>query len=110
MSTCSSSASEPPNQAPPTASRSSDLSVSSGRSTKEVFLKRPKDLDGDSSIVRDITQLSLQSPQMVLRKNMLTHWLAKVLASDFDKMDVWEFMDRVGVMHTGQPAFKHRLK
>jgi len=75
-----------------------------------VFLKRPTDLDTEHSTVRDITQLSLQSAQMVLRKNMLTHWLAKVLASDFDRMEVWEFMDRVGVMHTGQPAFKHRLK
>ncbi len=47
---------------------------------------------------------------MVLRRKMLTHWLAKVLASDFNKMDVWQFMDRVGSMHTGQPAFKHRHK
>ena len=110
------------------------------RSTKEVFLKRQAEEGGEHE--QDITKLSLDSPQMVLRRKMLTHWLAKIITADFDDikvrpprglcyapdisltshllthsithypvlvMQVWEFMDRVGVMHTGQPAFKHRL-
>lgn len=54
--------------------------------TKEVFLKRQAEEGGEHE--KDITKLSLDSPQMVLRRKMLTFWLAKILTADFEDMKV----------------------
>lgn len=47
-----------------------------------MFLKRQAEEGGQHE--QDITKLSLESPQMILRRKMLTHWLAKIITADFD--------------------------
>lgn len=40
---------------------------------------------------------------------MLSFWTARVLTANYDDPSTWQFLDNIGVMHTGQPGFKHRL-
>ncbi|GAA5868643.1 hypothetical protein JCM8547_003765 [Rhodosporidiobolus lusitaniae] len=75
--------------------------------TKEIFLKREEGYEGD--LVDKMEDLKLDHPQMLLRKKFLTLWLAKVMTGDFSSQQYWTYLDAVGEMHTGRPAFKHRL-
>ena len=39
----------------------------------------------------------------------LTTWALKVFTADYSLPSTWEYLDKVGLMHTGQSAgFKHR--
>ncbi|ORY79343.1 Protoglobin-domain-containing protein [Leucosporidium creatinivorum] len=79
--------------------------------TKEPFTHRNTGFEGD---LKSIDDLSLDDPQMLLRKKMMTMWTAKILTSDYEDPKTFEYMDKVGVMHTGvrsfgrQPGFAHR--
>ncbi|GAA5821240.1 hypothetical protein JCM11251_004526 [Rhodosporidiobolus azoricus] len=75
--------------------------------TKEVFLKREDGFEGD--LVTKMEELTLKHPQMLLRKKFLTLWLAKIVTGDFSDPAFWRYLDATGEMHTGRPAFKHRL-
>ncbi|BGP30805.1 hypothetical protein JCM10296v2_002562 [Rhodotorula toruloides] len=75
--------------------------------TKSVFLAREEGFEGD--LASRMEDLTLEHPQMKLRKKFLTMWLAKIMTADFSSSAFWEYLDAVGLMHTGRPAFKHRL-
>ncbi|GAA6003117.1 uncharacterized protein JCM10292_002875 [Rhodotorula paludigena] len=75
--------------------------------TKSVFLKREEGFEGD--LAGKLDDLTLEHPQMKLRKKFLTMWVARIMTADFQKAEFWEYLDKVGEMHTGRPAFKHRL-
>ncbi|GAA6037910.1 hypothetical protein JCM8097_009486 [Rhodosporidiobolus ruineniae] len=74
--------------------------------TKEVFLKREEGFEGDLPTVDELT---IDHPIMVLRRKFLTMWFAKIMTADFSDPSFWTYLDKVGEMHTGRPAFKHRL-
>ncbi|BGP14567.1 hypothetical protein JCM10213v2_002516 [Rhodosporidiobolus nylandii] len=74
--------------------------------TKEVFLKREQGYQGD--LVDRLEDLKLDHPQMLLRKKFLTMWVSKIMTADFASLEFWQYLDKVGEMHTGRPAFKHR--
>ncbi|KAK3330771.1 Protoglobin-domain-containing protein [Apodospora peruviana] len=52
------------------------------------------------SPVDDLPQLSEESPQILHRKMFLRAYLKK-LCSDPARMEFWEYLDKVGMMHTG---------
>jgi hypothetical protein len=55
-----------------------------------------------------VLELSQEHPQIKFRKNFLSGYLVKLVTLDFDKMQSWEYLDKVGLMHTGQAGFAHR--
>jgi len=55
-----------------------------------------------------VSELSQEHPQIKFRKNFLSGYLVKLVTLDFDKMQSWEYLDKVGLMHTGQAGFAHR--
>ncbi|BGP38590.1 hypothetical protein JCM10449v2_002525 [Rhodotorula kratochvilovae] len=75
--------------------------------TKGVFLAREEGFEGD--LVKTMEDLTLDHPQMKLRKKFLTMWCARIMTGDFASTEFWEYLDKVGEMHTGRPAFRHRL-
>ncbi|GAA6019403.1 hypothetical protein JCM10207_001374 [Rhodosporidiobolus poonsookiae] len=75
--------------------------------TKKVFLKREHGYEGE--LVTKLEELTLEHPQMVMRRKMLSLWAAKILTADFQSPVFWQYLDKVGEMHTGRPAFAHRL-
>lgn len=59
-----------------------------------------------------VTDLSLDHPNIVYRKDFLKSYLVKLVSNGdwSDGSKFWEYLDRVGLMHTGDPGFKHRAK
>ncbi|KAF3491684.1 uncharacterized protein GIQ15_01201 [Arthroderma uncinatum] len=59
-----------------------------------------------------VNDLSLTHPNVLHRKDFLKAYLVKLVSnSDWsDSSKFWEYLDKVGVMHTGKPGFKHREK
>ncbi|TFK18597.1 hypothetical protein FA15DRAFT_660582, partial [Coprinopsis marcescibilis] len=41
-------------------------------------------------------------------KDFLARYLVKLVTLDYAKMSSWEYLDKVGLMHTGQMGFAHR--
>ncbi|KAI9816469.1 MAG: hypothetical protein M1827_001601 [Pycnora praestabilis] len=54
--------------------------------------------------------LALDHPQILRRKDFLKQYLVRLVSNDdwSDNSGFWTYLDRVGIMHTGQPGFKHR--
>ncbi|KAM0748005.1 hypothetical protein T439DRAFT_305175 [Meredithblackwellia eburnea MCA 4105] len=75
--------------------------------TKEIFLKRNAGFEGD--LTKSLEELSVDDEQMKFRKQFLSYWCAKLLTADFNDPAFWEYLDKVGIMHTGAPSFKHRV-
>ncbi|KAF9530571.1 Protoglobin-domain-containing protein [Crepidotus variabilis] len=44
---------------------------------------------------------ALDSPQIKYRKTFLKAYLKKFVTADSSKPDFWEYLDKVGMMHTG---------
>jgi len=63
-------------------------------------------------VPRDALELNLDHPQIVHRKDFLKRYLVKLVSNEdwSDDSKFWEYLDTVGVMHTGVPGFKHREK
>ncbi|KAJ7593495.1 Protoglobin-domain-containing protein [Mycena floridula] len=74
--------------------------------TKQVFLERNQGFDGPLPATLD--DLTLDSPQLIYRKIFMKNWARRVLTSDYSSGKTWAWMDKVGIMHTGVKAFKHR--
>jgi hypothetical protein len=65
--------------------------------TKSAFLPRNKSLD----------MFPLDSEEIKIRKDFLTKWFVKVVSADYTDAKTWEYLNRVGLMHSsinGRPA------
>jgi len=76
--------------------------------TKTTFLNRNSGFDG--KLDESLETLGHDSEQIKFRKDFLKVWIVKLLTGDYKSMKQWEYMDKVGIMHTGQAGFKHREK
>jgi len=78
--------------------------------TAKVFIPKNTDFEGETP--KDLDDLSLEHPQILMRKDFLKNYLVRILfTSDFDNNSpFWKYLDNVGIMHTGKPGFKHREK
>lgn len=63
----------------------------------------------------NVTELSLEHPNIKFRRNFLKGYLLKILTTkDWSpESSIWDYLDKVGIMHTGNlsaPGFAHRAK
>ncbi|KIM42580.1 hypothetical protein M413DRAFT_444288 [Hebeloma cylindrosporum] len=56
-----------------------------------------------------LTDLKQDHPQIKFRKDFLKAYLVKLVTLDYEKIESWEYLDRVGLMHTGRAGFSHRV-
>ncbi|KAI5799882.1 Protoglobin-domain-containing protein [Geopyxis carbonaria] len=60
-----------------------------------------------------LSDLSLSHPQIKFRQDFLRGYLVKLVSMDYSLPSSWEYLDKVGLMHTGdtgRAAFRHRAK
>ncbi|KAL7413134.1 Protoglobin-domain-containing protein [Mrakia frigida] len=76
--------------------------------TKASFLPANSGFEGDRP--KDLAGLTLDDPQIAFRKSFLTKWALKVFTADYNNPATWEYLDKVGLMHTGVAGFEHRKK
>ena len=76
--------------------------------TAQAFV--PKNTDYEGETVKTVQDLTLDHPQILMRKDFLKNYLVKlVTTSDLSPTSpFWKYLDNVGIMHTGHPGFKHR--
>ncbi|EUC60244.1 protoglobin protein [Rhizoctonia solani AG-3 Rhs1AP] len=74
--------------------------------TKEVFMPRAGGHEGP--MVADINNLTLEADQIKERKRFFTIYIKRLITSDYNDFKTWEYYDKVGKMHTGDPGLKHR--
>lgn len=74
--------------------------------TAASFTSRNTDYHGQVS--RTVRELTVDSPQIQWRKTFMSGYLTHLLEADYEDAKTWEYMDKVGIMHTGKPGFKHR--
>ncbi|KDQ21405.1 hypothetical protein BOTBODRAFT_168677 [Botryobasidium botryosum FD-172 SS1] len=74
--------------------------------TKEPFFHRNQGYEGP--LPSTFEELSLDSEQIAFRKKFLRLWAAKVFTAKYEDEKTWEYLNKVGLMHTGAAAFKHR--
>ncbi len=76
--------------------------------TAQAFVPRNSDYDGET--VNDVQELTLQHPQILMRKDFLKNYLIKLVSTKdlSPESPFWVYLDKVGIMHTGKPGFKHR--
>jgi len=76
--------------------------------TAQAFV--PKNTDYEGETVKDVQELTLENPQIALRKDFLKGYIVKLVStSDFGpESPFWTYLDKVALMHTGKPGFKHR--
>ncbi|KAG4426304.1 hypothetical protein IFR04_000487 [Cadophora malorum] len=78
--------------------------------TAKAFV--PKNTDYEGELVKNVQELTLEHPQIALRKDFLKNYLVKLVSTtDLTPTSLfWVYLNNVGIMHTGQPGFKHRVK
>ncbi|KDR71126.1 hypothetical protein GALMADRAFT_254327 [Galerina marginata CBS 339.88] len=75
--------------------------------TAQSFVPRQTGYSGKSPA--SLSDLSLTHPQISFRKDFLKGYLVKLVTMDYSKPSSWEYLDKVGLMHTGQAGFSHRV-
>lgn len=72
----------------------------------------PASSDSDSDVATTVDSLHLTHPNILHRKDFLQAYFGKIVgnADWSDGSKFWEYLDKVGEMHTGAPGFKHREK
>jgi hypothetical protein len=78
--------------------------------TAQVFVPRNTGYDGE--VVKNVQELTLEHPQIALRKDFLKNYLVRLVSTTdlTPTSSFWTYLNNVGIMHTGLPGFKHREK
>jgi len=76
--------------------------------TAQAFVPRQTGYAGEAPA--SLADLSHDHPQIRFRKDFLARYLVKLVSMDYDDIRSWEYLDKVGLMHTGQAGFAHRAK
>ncbi|TVY29855.1 hypothetical protein LHYA1_G001764 [Lachnellula hyalina] len=76
--------------------------------TAQVFV--PKNTDYEGEVVGSVQELTLEHPQIALRKDFLKNYLVRLVSTPdlTPTSPLWSYLNNVGIMHTGLPGFKHR--
>ncbi|KAF9560033.1 hypothetical protein CPC08DRAFT_708373 [Agrocybe pediades] len=75
--------------------------------TSKSFVPRQTGYSGEAPT--KLSELSLEHSQIKFRKDFLAGYLAKLVTMDYEKIETWRYLDKVGLMHTGQAGFAHRV-
>ncbi|PPQ68286.1 hypothetical protein CVT24_005102 [Panaeolus cyanescens] len=77
--------------------------------TAQSFVPRQTGYTGEAPV--SLKDLNVEHPQIKFRKDFLSRYLVKLVTMDYEKFESWEYLDKVGIMHTGTtPGFLHRAK
>ncbi|CAE6527108.1 unnamed protein product [Rhizoctonia solani] len=76
--------------------------------TRVTFMARNTGFTG--KLAEKLEDIDHNSDQIKFRKDFLKLWLIKVFGADYNDPKTYEYLDKVGVMHTGKAGFKHREK
>ncbi|KAG6908380.1 hypothetical protein DXG01_004878 [Tephrocybe rancida] len=76
--------------------------------TAKAFVPRQTGYNGEAPT--NLKDLSHEHPQIKFRKDFLAGYLKKLVTMDYAQDSSWEYLDKVGVMHTGVAGFAHRTK
>ncbi|KAF8155588.1 Protoglobin-domain-containing protein, partial [Crassisporium funariophilum] len=74
--------------------------------TAKSFVPRQTGYEGEAPA--KLSELSMNHPQIKFRKDFLAGYLVKLVTMDYSKEQSWEYLDKVGLMHTGEAGFSHR--
>lgn len=74
--------------------------------TAVAFTPRQTGYTGE--VPTSINDLSHEHPQIKFRKDFLRQYLVKLVTMDYNNQQSWEYLDKVGLMHTGVAGFAHR--
>lgn len=79
--------------------------------TAKAFVPRQSGQENGPSPTKP-QDLSLTHEHILHRKNFLKGYLVKVVSNQdwTPTSPLWDYMDKVGVAHTGEPGFAHRAK
>lgn len=80
--------------------------------TAKAFVPRQTGQDATVPMPTSVAELSLDHPSIRFRQDFLRRYLVRLVSnSDWSAgSPFWDYLDRVGVMHTGEAGFKHREK
>lgn len=77
--------------------------------TAAAFVPRQTGYTGEAPTA--LKDLSHEHPQIKFRKDFLRGYLVKLVSMDYSDIGSWEYLDKVGKMHTGvMGGFAHRAK
>lgn len=74
--------------------------------TAKAFVPRQSGYKGEAPT--KIEELSHEHPQIKFRKDFLARYVVKLVTMDYEAEESWEYLDKVGLMHTGVAGFAHR--
>jgi hypothetical protein len=74
--------------------------------TSKAFVPRQTGYTGKAPT--RVEDLNHDHPQIKFRKDFLAGYLVKLVTMDYEKDASWEYLDKVGLMHTGVAGFAHR--
>ncbi|CUA69290.1 hypothetical protein RSOLAG22IIIB_13980 [Rhizoctonia solani] len=74
--------------------------------TRAKYMARTTGFTG--KLAEKLEDLSHNSEQIKKMQVVLKVWVLKVFTADYNDPKSFEYLDRVGIMHTGKPGFKHR--
>ncbi|PGH30162.1 hypothetical protein GX50_07062 [[Emmonsia] crescens] len=79
---------------------------------KSFVPRQPEQTAKDPITAASVAELSLDHPNIVHRKDFLKNYLVRLVSNKdwSDESPFWDYLDKVGIMHTGQAGFKHREK
>ncbi|KAF9458838.1 Protoglobin-domain-containing protein [Collybia nuda] len=70
----------------------------------------PEQTGQEKAAAANVSDLSHSHPQVKFRKDFLTRYLVQLVTLDYEKPQSWEYLNKVGLMHTGAIGFAHRAK
>lgn len=76
--------------------------------TRATFMSRNAGFEG--KLAERLEEITHDSEQIKFRKDFLRAWMFKVFTADYTDLKTFEYLDKVGLMHTGPAAFHHREK
>jgi len=76
--------------------------------TAKAFVPRQTGYTGGAPA--KLGELGHNSPQIKFRKDFLTRYIVKLVTMNYEANESWEYLDKVGLMHTGVAGFAHRAK
>lgn len=80
--------------------------------TAKAFVPRQPEQEQNGPEATCVEDLTLTHPNILHRKDFLKLYLVKLVSNTdwSDNSKFWDYLDKVGLMHTGEPGFKHRAK
>jgi len=84
------------------------VKLSSFDITWKSFLPRNTGYEGEAPA--SLTDLTVDHAQIKFRKDFLKNYLVKLVTMDYEQNSSWEYLNKVGIMHTGEAGFAHRYE